>query len=65
MAEVSETCSSSGNDVEDREISILRPEEADNMITRLIQAVLEVTTHRPLVYIENSERTKRRRRQIQ
>ncbi|CAG8449812.1 7874_t:CDS:2 [Scutellospora calospora] len=46
--EVSETCSSSSdklNDVEDREISILRSEEADNMITRLMQTVSEMNKH--------------------
>ncbi|CAG8654963.1 12931_t:CDS:2, partial [Racocetra fulgida] len=66
-AEALETCNSSGNelnDVEDREISILRSKEADNVITRLMQAVPEVTTHWPLVYIENSIRTKRRRKQM-
>ncbi|CAG8483122.1 8250_t:CDS:2 [Racocetra fulgida] len=44
-AEASETCNSSGdelNDVEDGEISILRPEEADNVITRLMQTVSEM-----------------------
>ncbi|CAG8773511.1 719_t:CDS:1, partial [Dentiscutata heterogama] len=57
QVEASETCSSSGdelNDVEDGEISILRPEEANNIITRLMQAVSEKTTHRPLVYIGNA-----------
>ncbi|CAG8698372.1 19235_t:CDS:2, partial [Gigaspora rosea] len=67
-AEASATYNSSGdklNDVENGKISILRPKEADNVITRLIQAVPEITTHRPLVYIRNSKRTKRRWRQMQ
>ncbi|CAG8773659.1 6480_t:CDS:1, partial [Dentiscutata heterogama] len=57
QVEASETRSSSGdelNDVEDGEISILRPKEANNIITRLMQAVPEKTTHRPLVYIGNA-----------
>ncbi|CAG8624222.1 9070_t:CDS:2, partial [Racocetra fulgida] len=59
--------SSEFNDIEDRdgEISILRIEEANDVITKLMQAVSEVTTHRPLVYIGNSVRTRRWRRQIQ
>ncbi|CAG8603641.1 4361_t:CDS:2, partial [Dentiscutata heterogama] len=47
------------------EISILRADEADNIIKRLMNTVLEVTTYWLLVYIGNSKRTKRRQRQIQ
>ncbi|CAG8519646.1 23557_t:CDS:2, partial [Racocetra persica] len=55
------------NDIEssDTEINILRIEEANNIITRLLQAVSEVTNHRPLVYVRNSVRAKRRQRQLQ
>ncbi|CAG8677644.1 15022_t:CDS:2, partial [Gigaspora rosea] len=49
----------------DGEISILRIEEANNVITKLMQAIPEVVTCHQLVYIGNSVRTKRRRRQIQ
>ncbi|CAG8806512.1 6410_t:CDS:2, partial [Racocetra persica] len=37
----------------------------NNVITRLLQAVPEVTNHQPLVYVGNSKRTKRHRRQLQ
>ncbi|CAG8500594.1 9239_t:CDS:2 [Scutellospora calospora] len=55
------------NDIEssDTEISVLRTEEANNVITRLLQAVSEVTNHQLLMYIRNSVRAKRRRKQLQ
>ncbi|CAG8492388.1 359_t:CDS:2, partial [Cetraspora pellucida] len=66
--EASETRSSSSdelNNIKDGEISILRPKEVNNIITRLMQAVPEKTTHQPLVYIGNTIRMKRRQRQLQ
>ncbi|CAG8709081.1 5222_t:CDS:2, partial [Racocetra fulgida] len=68
--ETSENHSNGGskfNDTEDSdgEISILRVEEANNVITKLMQAIPEVITHHPLVYIRNSVRTKRWQRQMQ
>ncbi|CAG8490953.1 14102_t:CDS:2, partial [Dentiscutata heterogama] len=49
------------SDIEDGdiEISVLGDKEVNSVITRLLQAVLKVTNNQPLVYIENSERTRR------
>src|SRR5260364_221374 len=74
QTEVLETCSSNGDEFNDEfdniedgdtEVSIVKDEDANNVITKLLQAVPEVTTHRPLVYVGNSVRTNRRRRQLQ
>ncbi|CAG8837776.1 24665_t:CDS:1, partial [Racocetra persica] len=59
--------SSKFNDTEDsdRKISILRVKKANNIITKLIQAIPEVITHHLLVYIRNSIRTKKWQKQMQ
>ncbi|CAG8688779.1 19532_t:CDS:2, partial [Dentiscutata erythropus] len=56
--EASEACNNSIDELnydEDGEISILRPEKVDNIITRLMQTIPEVTTHRPLVSDSDSK----------
>ncbi|CAG8678175.1 4207_t:CDS:2, partial [Cetraspora pellucida] len=56
---IEDTCSISDDELNNiessnTEISILRTEEVNNVIIRLLQAVPEVTNHRLLMYVGNS-----------